>query len=142
LDDPLPEEVPRQNTGHAPSRSWSGEMQQISRIIPSRSRRNSAAVRGPDALGGQHLVTVEEHNSPYPQGPEEWRRSTGSVRSLRSNRLQNDPVYAIESELTAALEKEVGQSSVPSDKGPPKIARPSVGKRVTRVLKLGGKKGK
>jgi hypothetical protein len=141
LDDPLPEGAPHHILGHAVNRSWSGEKQQISRTIPSRSRRNSAAVRGPDFTGGQTLVTVKEHRSPYMQGPEEGRRSTGSLITVQSNQLQYDPAYAIESELTAALENEVGQPRLSSDEGPPKVARPSVGKRVSKVLKF-GKKGK
>jgi hypothetical protein len=77
------------------------------------------------------------------QGPEEGRRSTGSLISVHSNRLQYDPAYAIQSDLTAALEKEVGQPRQSSDEGPvPKVARPSVSKRVSKVLKFGGKKGK
>lgn len=142
LDDPLPEGTPHQTLGHAVTRSWSGEKQQISRTIPSRSRRNSAVARGSDFTGGQPLVTVKEHRSPYMQGPEEGRRSTGSLISVHSNRLQYDPAYAIESDLTAALEQEVGQPRLSSDDGPPKAVRPSVGKRVSKVLKFGGKKGK
>ncbi len=138
LDDPLPEVTPYQNPGHAATRSWSGEKQQISRTIPSRSRHNSTAVRPTDLMGGPPLVTVEER-SPYMQGPE-GRRSTGSLLSVHSNRLQFDPAYAIQSDLTAALEQEVG-TGPPSDGGPPKIAKPSVGKRVSKVLKF-GKKGK
>lgn len=137
LDDPLPDVAPPQP--HGAPRSWSGEKQQISRTIPSRSRHNSTAVRPTDLMGGTPLVTVEER-SPYMQNPE-GRRSTGSLLSVHSNRLQNDPAYAIESDLTAALEQEVEPIRPPSDEGPPKVARPSMGKRVSKVLKF-GKKGK
>ena len=61
--------------------------------------------------------------------------------SIHSVRSEHDPTYAIQSELTAALEREVGQIRPFQDEGPPKVARPSVGKRVTKVLKF-GKKGK
>lgn len=138
LDDPLPEATPYP-AGHAATRSWSGEKQQISRTIPTRSRHNSTAVRPTDLMGGPPLVTVEER-SPYMQNPD-GRRSTGSLISVHSNRLQFDPAYAIQSDLTAALEQEVGQGEPPSDDGPPKVARVSVGKRVSKVLKF-GKKGK
>ncbi|CAG8718312.1 5364_t:CDS:2, partial [Acaulospora colombiana] len=112
LDDPPGEGTPYQTPGHGATRSWSGEQRQIGRTTAMR----------PEFAGSQPLVTVEE-KSPYLQGPNA-RGSTGSLNSVHSNRLKFDPkeyvdpAYLVPTDLTAVLEKQIGQPPPPSNEGP------------------------
>ncbi|PVF97955.1 hypothetical protein CPB86DRAFT_706057 [Serendipita vermifera] len=141
LDDPPGEGTPYQNPGHVATRSWSGEQRQIGRTIPTKSHGNTAM--RPEFTGSQPLVTVEE-KSPYLQGPSA-RGSTGSLNSVHSNRLKFDPkeyvdpAYLVPTDLTAVLEKQIGQPPPPSNEGPATSVVTKAGKRVSKVLRLGKK---